>query len=246
MLNPEEKIICALDYDYLLDAQLVMKDLMYQVGMFKLGLSLINSVGLPQLLRALSRMKGEDPGLTCMLDLKLHDIPTTHRHAIRALEHYPQSGVELITVHASSGYDAVRAAVEEAGLLGIGIAAVTVLTSMPEEEGKLIYGDTARAVVDLAKLSERAGATHIVCSPLEIEPVRAACPKMKIITPGIRPTWVESQDQARRMTPSEAISAGVDYMVVGRPITRPGFTTPSQAASMVLAEVREALRDVNT
>ncbi|MGZ8868243.1 MAG: orotidine-5'-phosphate decarboxylase [Thermoanaerobaculia bacterium] len=154
-------------------------------------------------------------GHRVFLDLKLHDIPNTVEHAVREAENL---GVAMLTVHAPGGPAMLRAARSERTL----ILAVTVLTSLADADLRAIgvEGGASGSVVRLARLAEENGIRGVVASPLEIAAIRQSCgSEMTIVTPGIRPAGSEAGDQRRTLTPAEAIRAGADYIVVGRPIT---------------------------
>ncbi|MBX9389169.1 orotidine-5'-phosphate decarboxylase, partial [Streptomonospora nanhaiensis] len=152
------------------------------------------------------------------LDLKLHDIPATVAGAARNVARFKPS---ILTVHAAGGRDMIAAAVEAAPQTTI--AAVTVLTSLDDSALAEIglagpAGDAARR---LAVLAVEAGARALVCSPHEVASLRAEVgPDVMLITPGVRPAGADRGDQARVATPEEAIAAGADLLVIGRPITR--------------------------
>lgn len=151
------------------------------------------------------------------LDLKLHDIPNTVASAAKSV-----SGINprFLTVHASGGTEMVNAAAE--ALPHVDITAVTILTSLSDASLREIgfVNKALESAVQLAKLSVAAGAKAIVCSPLEVSAIRDAVgPTPTIITPGVRPAGSALGDQARVMTPMDAISAGSTYLVIGRPIT---------------------------
>jgi orotidine-5'-phosphate decarboxylase len=151
------------------------------------------------------------------LDLKLHDIPNTVASAAKSVSHI---NPRFLTVHASGGTDMVQAATQ--ALPHVDITAVTILTSLSEAALQEIgFAKSAlESAVQLAKISVAAGARAIVCSPLEVESIRAAIgPTPTIITPGVRPVGSALGDQARVMTPADAIAAGSTYLVIGRPIT---------------------------
>jgi orotidine-5'-phosphate decarboxylase len=172
--------------------------------------------------------------VSVFLDLKLHDIPATVAGASRAVARLRP---DVLTVHAAGGPDVVRAAVEAAP--GTLVAAVTVLTSLSDEDLGLIgmAGPVSEAVLRLATLSVEAGARGLVCSPREVAAVRAAVgPDVMLITPGVRPAGAASNDQARVATPEEAVLAGSDLLVIGRPIT--GAPDPGAAAAAIAASLR--------
>jgi orotidine-5'-phosphate decarboxylase len=176
-------------------------------------------------------------GAKVFLDLKLHDIPET---VARAVASAAGLGAELLTVHTAGGGEMLRRAVATAqgkpGILG-----VTVLTSLSEEDLRAdgIGGTMRDAVVRRAKLAESAGATGIVCSPQEVADVRAECPALALVVPGVRPAGAALGDQKRVATPQSAIAAGADYLVVGRPIR--DASNPAQAFAEIVGEVEAAL-----
>jgi orotidine-5'-phosphate decarboxylase len=173
-------------------------------------------------------------GVQVFLDLKLHDIPATVAAAARTVGRLRP---EFLTVHASGGADVVRAATEAAP--GTKIAAVTVLTSLGEEQLSQtgVTGGVHDTVLRLAALAVEAGAHGIVCSPREVGAVRAEVgPDITLITPGVRPAGSAAYDQARVATPEEAVQAGSDLLVIGRPIT--GAPDPGAAAAALAASLR--------
>ena len=168
------------------------------------------------------------------LDLKLHDIPKTVASATAAVA---SLNPKFLTVHASGGGAMVSAAVNAAP--HIGITAVTILTSLSEDElFRIGFANPAlESAVALAELATSAGAQAIVCSPLEIAAIRAVvAPEIRIITPGVRPAGTEgNDDQMRTMTPKAAIVEGADYVVIGRPIT--GARVMGDAARKIYEEL---------
>ena len=173
-------------------------------------------------------------GVRIFLDLKLHDIPATVTSAARAVARLRP---DLLTVHAAGGPEVVRAAVE--GAPDTTVAAVTVLTSLSgaglERIGML--GPMSDAVRRLAVLAVEAGARGLVCSPQEVAAVRAEVgPDITLITPGVRPVGSSVHDQARTATPEEALRAGANLLVIGRPIT--GAPDPGAAAAAIAAPLR--------
>jgi len=198
------------------------------VSVVKVGLELFCAHG-PEVVRVVRG--GTDIGL--FLDLKLHDIPATVAGAAKSVA---RLSPDYLTVHASGGRDMVRAAVEAAP--DVRIAGVTVLTSMGEATLREIGldGPAADAVRRLALLAVEAGARALVCSPQEVAAVRAEVgPDVTLITPGVRPIGASADDQARVATPREAIAAGADLVVIGRPIT--GASDPGAAAAAIAAEL---------
>jgi len=183
------------------------------ISLYKLGLEFYLTFGAD----GVAAIKAETDS-EIFLDLKLHDIPHTVAGAATAIAHLRP---KFLTVHAAGGVQMVAAAVSAAP--DTDITAVTILTSLSDQElFDIGYASPAlESAVALAKLSVKGGARAIVCSPLEIGAIRAVVGvETKIITPGVRPTSdAVSDDQKRTMTPREAISAGADYVVIGRPIT---------------------------
>jgi orotidine-5'-phosphate decarboxylase len=177
-------------------------------------------------------------GTPLFLDLKLHDIPNTVAGGIRALL---PLGADMLTIHAAGGAAMVAAAVEAAreGNKKPKILAVTVLTSMDAAalHGTGIAGGPVQQVLRLARLALNEGADGLVCSAHEIAQLRDAFGEKPIlVVPGIRPAGAATGDQARVMTPEQAIAAGADYIVVGRPIT--GAANPGLAAAEIAAAIR--------
>ena len=173
-------------------------------------------------------------GVRIFLDLKLHDIPVVVAGAARAVARLRP---ELVTVHATAGAEVIRAAVDAAP--DIKIAAVTVLTSLSPADLERIgmAGPVQDVVLRLAVLAVEAGARALVCSPREVAAVRAEVgPVITLITPGVRPVGSDPNDQARVATPEEALRAGADLLVIGRPIT--GAPDPGAAAAAMAAPLR--------
>jgi orotidine-5'-phosphate decarboxylase len=173
-------------------------------------------------------------GVQVFLDLKLHDIPATVAGAARAVARLRP---DYLTVHAAGGAAMIRAAVEAAP--DTRIAAVTVLTSLGEGDLDRVglAGPASEAVRRLAALAVGAGAQALVCSPQEAAAVRAEVgPSITLITPGVRPAGSAVQDQARVATPEQALAAGADLLVIGRPIT--GAPDPGAAAAGIAAALR--------
>jgi orotidine-5'-phosphate decarboxylase len=173
-------------------------------------------------------------GVKIFLDLKLHDIPATVTGAARTVARLRP---ELLTVHAAGGPEVIRAAVEGAPVTTI--AAVTVLTSLNQATLEQIgmLGPMSDAVRRLAVLAVEAGARGLVCSPQEVAAVRAEVgPDIILITPGVRPVGSSVHDQARTATPEEALRAGANLLVIGRPIT--DAPDPGAAAAAIAAPLR--------
>ena len=236
-----EKIIVALDVPSAEAGLEVAQKLHGHVRMFKVGSEVFTAEG-PVLARYLLAT-----GAQVFLDLKFHDIPNTVRAAARQAA---LLGVSLLNVHASGGRKMMEAAVEgvrsAASARSVAsstrVLAVTVLTSLgPGELAEVGFqGSPEEVVVRLARLAENAGLDGVVASPREITAIRKACgPNFLIVTPGIRPAAVASDDQTRIATPESAIRAGADYLVIGRPIT--GAPDPAAAADAIAAEMERSL-----
>lgn len=169
------------------------------------------------------------------LDLKLHDIPNTVAAAADSVSHLQP---KFLTVHASGGHAMIAAAVT--AVPEVSITAVTILTSLSDADLFQIgfAQSSLESAVALAKISVKAGARSLVCSPLEVSAIRAAVPSdIELITPGVRPVGSEAADQQRTTTPAEAIKLGANYLVIGRPITQKwqeSATAMSEAANAIL------------
>jgi orotidine-5'-phosphate decarboxylase len=201
------------------------------VGGLKVGLEFVSANG-PEGVRAIVKC-----GCPVFLDIKLHDIPTTVAGAMKALA---PLGAAIVNVHASGGPAMMRAAAEAAASVQRRpkVIAVTVLTSLEATDlaAMGISGSPMEQVVRLAMLTKESGIDGVVCSPLEIEAVRAACgPDFLIVTPGVRPAGGSLDDQRRVMTPQRALAAGADLLVIGRPIT--GAADPGEAARAIAADL---------
>jgi len=200
------------------------------VSTVKIGLELYLRYG-PE---AVASVRGAS-NVAVFLDLKLNDIPATVAGAARSVARLRP---ELLTVHAVGGMAAVRAAVEAAP--DTKIVAVTVLTSLGDTDLERlgVAGPVGDAVLRLAALAVEAGARGLVCSPREVAAVRAEVGSdIMLITPGVRPAGSEANDQARIATPEEALQAGADLLVIGRPIT--GAADPGAAAAAIGASLRK-------
>jgi len=227
-------LIAALDVSEV-DAALKMAgQLAPVVGAFKIGSQLFTAAG-PDVVRLVRAM-----GPPVFLDLKFHDIPNTVAKAVAAAA---RLDVQWLTVHAGGGLEMMRAAEEaaqrtakEAGRAAPVVLGVTVLTSMDDRTLSEVgcKGDANGQVLRLAELAMRAGLRGLVCSPLEIAALRRALPaKVQLVIPGIRTGAETADDQKRTLTPKEALDAGADWLVVGRPIT--AAEDPRAAAEKILA-----------
>jgi orotidine-5'-phosphate decarboxylase len=222
-----ERLIVALDLPTVAEAEAMVARLGDSVAFYKVGLQLVFAGGLPFAER-LARS-----GKKVFLDVKLLDIDNTVAGAIANIA---AMGMTYVTVHAYP--QAMRAAVKARGTSSLKLLAVTVLTSMNERDlTDAGYRGPISAVVALRAADARiAGIDGIVASPAEAAAVRAIVgPDIAIVTPGIRPSGSDSGDQKRTATPGEAIRAGADYLVVGRPIT--GARDPKAVAESIIAEI---------
>ena len=225
-----DRIIVALDVATNQEGLKLASELSPHVGFFKIGLQLYTAQG-PGLARAIPFL-----GLKVFLDLKLHDIPNT---VAKTVEAAGKLSVKMLTIHLTGGSEMIRAAVD-ARPNDMLILGVTVLTSA--DQGTLnevgIADNIDNHVLRLAKLGVRAGIDGLVASPFEAKLLRAQFgDKIKIVTPGVRPSWSDAGDQKRFMTPRQAIDAGADYLVIGRPIT--AHSNPREAIVKILEELRD-------
>ena len=228
MIKVAEKIIVALDVATKEKALILVEQLREEISCFKIGLQLYTAEG-PEIIRSVL-----STGAKVWLDLKLHDIPNT---VARAVESASTLGVHMLTIHLSGGSEMIRAATAARGN-NMMILGVTVLTSATEQTLREIgiAGKVDDQVLRLANLGIAAGIEGVVASPHEIKKLRAEFgDEVKIVVPGIRPSGSESTDQKRVMTPREAIHAGADYLVIGRPVT--AHSRPGEAVIKILQEL---------
>ena len=232
-MTARERIFVALDTAERDEALRLARTLAGRVGGFKIGLTAFVSCG-PPLVREIRGM-----GHEVFLDLKLHDIPNTVEGAAAAAA---ALDVQFLTVHALGGGPMIARAVSACGVAPI-VLAVTILTSHDDASLRTlgIDGPASAAVPRLAAIAREAGAGGVVCSPLEIAAARAAHPRGVIVVPGIRPEGERRpDDQARVATPSKALAAGADRLVIGRPIT--GAPDPAAAADAIAEEIADVAR----
>ena len=241
--HPRSSLIVALDFDSLSAAVKFAKQVADLVGMFKIGSQLFTTAG-PEAVRQVAEL-----GADVFLDLKFHDIPNTVAGAVLASAAMP--GVQLVNVHALGGTAMLRAAAQAiSAAVPMGadrprLLAVTILTSMDQKSVREvgIGGPPSTRVVKLAKLAQHAGVDGVVASVRETKAIRKACGReFLIVTPGVRPKenagGADKDDQARTATPREAIRAGADFIVVGRPIL--AASDPRAAAQEVVDEIANA------
>ncbi len=243
-MQPKDRIIVALDVSDLDQLKKLVEQLHDQVGLFKIGLEAITKFGAPQVVETVHQLGGK-----VFYDGKFCDIPNTVKAATQAAI---DLGVYALNVHASCGIKAMQQAVqasETAKLLqeSTFIWAVTVLTSLEENQAHLIFGAPSKAkVLQLARDADSACCDGIICSPQELKLLRQQLElqELEFITPGIRPKWAASNDQQRITTPEQAIEDGADYLVIGRPITQPPeeMGSPVEAAKRIAEEISQAGR----
>jgi orotidine-5'-phosphate decarboxylase len=229
MTKASDKIIVALDVATRNEALALVEQLRDQISFFKIGLQLYTAAG-PDVVRDIV-----GAGSKVFLDLKLHDIPNTVSAAVDAAA---ELGAEMLTIHLSGGETMIRAAVE-AGKSRVGIIGVTALTSHNQETLRSIgIGDTTENyVLRLARLGMACRIGGVVASAHEARRLREELGEtIKIVTPGIRPSWSETGDQKRITTPKEALASGADYLVIGRPIT--AHSNPLEAVRLILGELQ--------
>jgi orotidine-5'-phosphate decarboxylase len=229
-ISPRDRLIVALDFPTQSKALALVSVLAGSVSTYKIGLQLYTAEG-PEIIRAVAAT-----GAKIFLDLKLHDIPNTVAKAVAAAG---ALGVQMLTVHLSGGRAMLEAAVEtrppNLSLLG-----VTVLTSATpdtlRETG--VNSGIEEQVLRLAELGKRSGIDGLITSPHEVRILRERLgDQMKLITPGVRPSWAVANDQKRFTTPKEALKSGADYLVIGRPIT--ADPDPRAAVERLLAEIAD-------
>ncbi|PIR92162.1 orotidine-5'-phosphate decarboxylase [Candidatus Falkowbacteria bacterium CG10_big_fil_rev_8_21_14_0_10_44_15] len=230
------RIIVALDVPSLEQAEPLVTSLAPYVWCFKIGLELITAEGGPQAVRFVQERGGQ-----VFYDGKFCDIPNTVGNAAKAAAGL---GVKMFNVHASAGVEAMMAAVANRGKALV--LAVTVLTSLEENNAHLIFGGSSKAkVLQLARDAKIAGCDGIICSPQELELLGKQKELVGLlkVTPGVRPEWAAAGDQKRIMTPAEAIKAGATALVIGRPITKPpaAIGTPVDAAKKIAEEIAAVL-----
>lgn len=238
-MQNQDKLIVALDVETSDRALELVNELRDVAGMFKIGSTLFTAVG-PSIVKEIIAS-----GSRVFLDLKFHDIPHQVAGAARSAA---ELGVSLFTIHASGGSemmkraaDAVAEVAERNGAPRSKVLAISVLTSVDEailsEIG--VAGSPAESVIKLVKLAESSGVDGVVASPQEVTSIRSniANENFLVVTPGIRPATA-ADDQRRVATPAAALSAGADYLVIGRPIT--GAPDPAAAARAILDEMEHA------
>jgi orotidine-5'-phosphate decarboxylase len=231
-----EKIIVALDVAREEEAYALVKELSPVISFFKVGMRLYTACG-PRIVTGLKKL-----GIKIFLDLKFHDIPNTVAATAEVVTHL---GVDMFNIHLSGGRRMVRATVEavreaagKEGLLLPAILGVTVLSSLNEKMLGEVSGveNLKEHVVRLSLMGQENGLDGVVASPLEVAYIRQECgPHFLTVTPGVRPGWASLDDQSRVLTPRQALDAGANYLVIGRPII--AHPSPLKAAEKILEEI---------
>jgi orotidine-5'-phosphate decarboxylase len=235
-VEPRERIIFALDVAHFSEGQRFVGLLKDRVGLFKVGKQLFTHAG-PKVVDMI-----QQKGQRTFLDLKFHDIPNT---VARASQEVTKLDVRMFNVHAMGGREmmiaaaqAARSTAKDLGIPKPMVLAVTVLTSLDNQALREtgIESPVEDQVVRLAHLAEEAGLDGVVASPREIPLIRETCGKdFVIVTPGVRPAETAMNDQKRVMTPRQAIEAGADYLVIGRPILL--AKDPVEAVERIVEEI---------
>ncbi|MEO0142395.1 MAG: orotidine-5'-phosphate decarboxylase [candidate division WOR-3 bacterium] len=240
-----DKLIVALDLNDFNKIKMVVERLQGLVKYYKVGAIPFTYWG-PDIVKFL-----KERGLKVMLDLKYHDIPNT---VARACEGAMEMGVDMLTLHTSGGFSMLEEAVKAVSLISdlkklpkTKLLGITVLTSIDEAYFKDLFGDIKRSLTEqvllLARLAQSSGLDGVVASAQEIRIIRENCGKnFLIVTPGIRAEGETVDDQARTMTAKEAIMAGADYIVVGRPILK--AEDPFLVAERIIREIEDGLREI--
>jgi len=235
--NWAEKIAIAIDVPDMDSARRLMDQLDDTARLFKVGSQLFTSAG-PVIIKEI-----KDRGKNLFLDLKFHDIPNT---VAKASEVATELGVDIFNVHISGGYEMMSATAEavdskasEMGIIRPIVLGVTVLTSIDEPTFRNIFGttrDLESQIIHMTELAKKAGLDGVVASPQEIKRLRKMYgDEVVILTPGVRTEKLLHDDQKRTMTPSQALSDGADYLVIGRPIYQ--SPDPAKAFKQILQQI---------
>jgi orotidine-5'-phosphate decarboxylase len=235
-MNAEQRVIVPLDVPDEQSAIALIEQLP-QIGFWKVGLELFTSTG-PKILEVL---KSKEKRI--FLDLKFHDIPNTIAGACRSASRY---GIDLLTIHATCGKEGLKAATEAAqegaaqtGVKPPKLIAVSLLTSISARQLAFdlkIPLELPEYALEMALLAQECGLDGVVCSPQEVAQLRQTCgDDFLLVCPGVRPIWADKGDQKRSLTPSQAMIAGADYLVIGRPITT--ATEPELAWKKIYEEL---------
>jgi len=240
-MSAKDKLILALDVDTMEEAKELVSELKEYVGTFKVGLQLFSSVG-PDVIKLIN-----DEGAKIFFDGKFHDIPNT---VAKASANLVKHGVSFFNIHIQGGSKMITSSIKLAretakkyGLPKPTILGVSLLTSFGQRtltEELKVNMNIDDYVSSLAKLAKSSGLDGIICSATDVPKFKKECGEdFIVLCPAIRPTWSVVNDQIRVVTPSDAVRAGVDYMVVGRPITSADDRVT--AAKLILDEIEEAM-----
>jgi orotidine-5'-phosphate decarboxylase len=237
--NPKDYICVALDVSSLDELKRIIELLADHVGCYKLGLESLMAIGAPL---AIETAGSYD--VDVFADIKANDIATTVGKAVKATVSH---GANIVNVHASCGRVAMAAAVANRG--NSLILAVTVLTSFDDEACEQVFvTKPTETAIRLAMLARSAGVDGLICSPKELALFSGDrnYDGLLLVTPGVRPAWAAANDQKRIMTPGDAVRAGADMLVIGRPILQPpSGMTPLDAAKRIADEIEKAQRERN-
>lgn len=241
--SARDKLVLPLDVNTMEEARELVKELKDHVGVFKVGLQLFTSVG-PDIIKMI-----QDEGREIFFDGKFHDIPNT---VAKASANLVKHGVTFFNIHITGGSKMIstclklsRETARSYGLPKPTVLGVTLLTSFGQRtltEELLINLNIDDYVTQLAKVAKKSGLDGIIASATDVPKIKKDCGEdFIILCPAIRPTWSVVNDQIRVVTPRDAIRAGVDYLVVGRPIT--SAKDRVSAAQLVLDEMQEAMEE---
>ncbi len=224
-------IICAIDsadLKYSYNLTLRLKD---KVRAIKLGLEFFTACGIDGV------NKISEIGTPIFLDLKLHDIPNTVRKVCSILKNL---NIFMLTLHASGGREMMQAAIAELAQTNTEVIGVTLLTSLANQDikGLKTTSTISDQALQLAQLAQECGLTGVVCSGYEAQEIRMKCgDDFTIVTPGIRPNRIQVHDHKRSITPSDALTLGANYLVIGRPITE--SNNPEQTIEKILQDIHD-------
>ncbi|AEE14586.1 orotidine 5'-phosphate decarboxylase [Thermodesulfobium narugense DSM 14796] len=228
----ESNVIVALDLEDLREIEERVKELSSLTKWFKIGYQMISSIGIKESVRIVKSFE-----CNVFLDMKLYDIPNTVSKAIKNLT---KLDIDMITIHVSGGPKMIKEALNSVDNKSkVELLGVTLLTSFSEEEAKKIYNqeDTIDIVKKFVRIGYDAGLRGFVCSPHELKPLKKEFPDCYFVVPGIRPSWSFKYDQERFATPYEAKLNGATYIVVGRPVIKPGNNLkPTDALKSIIEE----------
>lgn len=237
--RPEDIIVFPLDVPDLKEALSWVERLNGLVGVYKIGLELFTACG-PKIIEEVRKISDKK----IFLDLKLYDIPNTLTRTVKVIS---ELGVDWVTVHTLSGRIALKSAVKSS-FNNLKIIGVTVLTSLDRADlmelgfNSELVRDTKELVFKLAQIAYKTGCDGIVCSAKEVNKIKEFFPELLTIVPGIR--WEESEDdQLRIATPYEAVLAGADYLVIGRPIKE--SSSPEKVCKKIAEEIEKAWIEKN-